>query len=137
MPPRVKCADSAWFRKNQSDRPGGAVMFRHGRGLGLPGSEARMNAATGLRGLLDRAHAALADGDAPAAERVARAVSALIRAERELAELEAAARTAAPEEDDEALHAEIRSRIACFVDADRAGAPAEVLERLAREAVAG
>jgi hypothetical protein len=137
MPPQMKCADSAGFRKNQFDRPGGAVMFRHGRALGSRGSETRMDAATGLRSLLNQAYAVLAEGDAPAAERVARAVSALIRAERDLAELEAAARAAAPEEDDEALRAEIRSRVARFVDADRAGAPAAVLERLARETFEG
>jgi len=95
-----------------------------------------MDCGTGLRRLLDDAHAALADGDAGMAEQRAKAVSALLRAERDLAEY-VAARAASAEDDDEALRAEIRSRIARFVDADRAGAPPEVLERLAREAFEG
>lgn len=95
-----------------------------------------MDGGTGLRRLLDGAHAALAAGDAGEAEHRAKAVSALLRAERDLAEYEAS-RAASPEDDDEALRAEIRSRIARFVDADRRGAPAEVLERLARETFEG
>jgi len=49
-----------------------------------------MDAGTGLRRLLDDAHAALAAGDASDAERRAKAASALLRAERDLAEYVAA-----------------------------------------------
>jgi hypothetical protein len=91
-----------------------------------------MDCGTGLRRLLDDAHAALAGGDAGEAEQRAKAVSALLRAERDLAEYMTAQGPSA-EEDDEALRAEIRSRIARFVEAERSGAPPEVLERLARE----
>ena len=41
-----------------------------------------MDVSKGLRALLDEAHGALAGGDAPDAERRAKAVSALVRAER-------------------------------------------------------
>lgn len=95
-----------------------------------------MDGGTGLRRLLDDAHTALAGGDASEAEHKAKAVSALLRAERDLAEY-MAAQAASPEDDDQAVRAEIRRRLARFVDADRAGAPAEVLERLARETFEG
>lgn len=67
------------------------------------------------------------------AERLAKAVTALARAARDVSEVEALARDQAPEEDEEALCAEIRSRIARFVGAAQAGDPDETLERLARE----
>jgi hypothetical protein len=89
-----------------------------------------MDRGTGLRRLLDDAHTALADGDAADAERRAKAVSALIRAESELTAYAAA--HAAPEEDEEAIRAEIRSRVARFVAAAQAGAPDDVLDRIGR-----
>lgn len=45
-----------------------------------------MAAGEALRALLDSAHEALLAGDAPDAERRARAVSAIVRAERDVAE---------------------------------------------------
>lgn len=104
--------------------------------LGLQHSEVEMECGMGLRRLLDEAHAALAGGQPGEAELRAKAVSALLRAERDLAEYTASHAMSA-EDDDEAVRAEIRGRIARFVDAERAGAPAEVLERLAREAFEG
>jgi hypothetical protein len=95
-----------------------------------------MDRGAGLRRLLDDAHAALAAGDAPDAERRAKAVSALVRAEGELAAY-LTAQAPSLEEDDEALRAEIRSRIARFVAAAQAGHPDAVLERLARETFEG
>jgi predicted glycoside hydrolase/deacetylase ChbG (UPF0249 family) len=89
-----------------------------------------MDRGAALRRLLDDAHAALADGDAADAERRAKAVSALIRAEGELTAY--VATHAAPEEDEEAIRAEIRNRVARFVEAAGAGAPDEVLERIGR-----
>ncbi|HWA00151.1 MAG TPA: hypothetical protein VG841_07525 [Caulobacterales bacterium] len=93
--------------------------------------------AASLKAMLAEAEAALAAGETEKAERSAKAVSALVKAARDVAELEQLARAEELEDDDEALRAEIRSRIARFVDADRRGAPAEVLEGLAREAFAG
>jgi len=89
-----------------------------------------MERGTGLRRLLDDAHAALETGDAADAERRAKAVSALIRAETELAAYASA--SAAPEEDEEAIRAEIRRRVARFIAAAEAGAPDDVLERIGR-----
>jgi len=92
-----------------------------------------MRVAEALRTLLDEAHVALGGGDPAEAERRAKAVSALVRAERELAEFAAAAATAVAEEDGERMRAELFSRLDRLADAARQGAPEEVLERLARE----
>lgn len=89
-----------------------------------------MQTESTLRRLLDAAHTALAGGEAGEAERQAKAVRALVRAEREVAEFLAASATAG-EDDEEAARAEIRRRIARFVEADQSGAPDEVLERIA------
>lgn len=86
--------------------------------------------AAALQALLQQAEAALQAGDAQTVERRARAVSALVRAQRDVAEF---ARALPPEEDEEALRAELRRRLALFVEADLADAPAEVLERIALE----
>ena len=83
-----------------------------------------------LCALLRTIRQALADGNAAEAERGARAVSAIVRAERDVAEFEAAARPA-PEEDAEIIRAELRSRFRRLAEAEHAGAPAEVLERIA------
>ena len=69
-----------------------------------------MDRGAGLRRLRDDAHAALAAGDAPDAKRRAKAVSALVRAECELAYV--SAQLASAEEDEGAVRAEIRSGIA-------------------------
>lgn len=90
-----------------------------------------MAAGEALRALLDSAHEALMAGDAQDAERRARAVSAIVRAERDVAEHLAAARAETPEEDAEAIRAELRSRFRRLREADDAGAPIEVLERIA------
>lgn len=64
-------------------------------------------------------------------ERQAKAVSALVRAKRDLDEYAAALQAGLTEQDEEELRAELRRRIARFVEADLSGAPDEVLERLA------
>lgn len=94
-----------------------------------------MNYGTALKRLLEDAHRALADGDALDAERRAKAVSALVKAEREVSEFIAAQ---APDAEDnaEALRAELLSRITRLIEADHAGAPDEVLERIATGAAA-
>jgi hypothetical protein len=92
--------------------------------------EAAMSAeaAAVLQAALSRARDTLLHGDPVEAERSAKALSALVKAEREVAEFFAAAQ---PEEDDEATRAELRRRLAAFVEADLAGAPDAVLERIA------
>ena len=86
--------------------------------------------AVALRQLMDEALDKLAGGEPAEAERCARAVSALVRAERDLAEFEAA-NADLMEDDDEARRAELRRRLTLFAEADRAGATPEVLERIA------
>ena len=89
-----------------------------------------MDVGKGLRTLLDEAHGALAGGDASDAERRAKAVSALVRAERDLADF-AAAEAANADTDEQAQRAELLGRITRLIEADHTGAPDEVLERLA------
>jgi type IV secretory pathway TrbF-like protein len=92
--------------------------------------------AASLRTMLDEAAAALNVGEAAEAERQAKAICALVRAERDVALFLAEQSALAPEHDDEELRAELRRRLARFVEAERAGAPDAVLERIAMEAVA-
>jgi hypothetical protein len=86
-----------------------------------------------MRTLLDAAGALLGRGEAGDAERQAKAVTALVRAERDVAEFTAIQDAHRAEHDDEALRAELRRRLALFAEADRADAPLEVLERIAVE----
>jgi hypothetical protein len=81
--------------------------------------------------MLSKAEAAIVVGDAQDVERHAKAVSALVRAERDVAEFAAAIDAHSPEEDEEARRAELRRRLVMFVEADFANAPPEVLERIA------
>lgn len=91
-----------------------------------------MDAAAALHELLAEAKSAFAGGEAQEVERRAKAISALVRAERDINEL-AATRAPTLEEDDEAVRAELRRRLDKFVEADLADAPPEVLERIIRE----
>jgi hypothetical protein len=77
-----------------------------------------------------------AGGQAVEAERRAMAVSALVRAERDLAELEAAPQPLSAEDDEDSRRAELRRRLARFVEAERSGAADAVLERFARSGFA-
>lgn len=86
--------------------------------------------ADALAAALEEAQRELAGGEALEAERRAKAVSALVRAARDAADLQAYARAQAPEEDEDALRAELRDRLARFIAAADAGAPDEVLERI-------
>ena len=87
--------------------------------------------AAALRSIIDAALAQLVAGEVAEAERSAKAVSALVRAERELAEIEATGAANKNDGDDEASGAELRRRLALYVGAARAGAVPEVLERIA------
>lgn len=90
-----------------------------------------MDMPSQLRALLEEAQLKLSDGDAADAERRAKAVSAIVRADRDVAELAVARNVPDAEDDEEALCAELRRRLALFVEADLADAPTEVLERIA------
>ena len=72
----------------------------------------------------------LAAGEPQEAERRAKAVSAFAKAIRDTVELAAYGRDQAPEDDAEALRAELRRRVARVIEADRAGADLETLERI-------
>ena len=89
--------------------------------------------AATLSAAIGDAQAALAAGDSSSAEAQARAISACAKAAREVAELTAAARAEAPEEDVETIRSEIRRRVARFVVAEQGGATLEELERIAAE----
>ncbi len=94
------------------------------------GAERLLATAEALVAALEEAQSALAGGEALEAERRAKAVSALVRAAKDAADLQAFARAQAPEEDEDALRAELRDRLARFAAAAAAGAPDEVLERI-------
>jgi len=89
------------------------------------------DAVTAMRKSLSEASQALTGGDAADAERRARAITALVRAERDVAEFATAA--TGLENDDEELCADLRRRLVEFAQADLADAPPEVLERIATE----
>ncbi|MEQ1619401.1 MAG: hypothetical protein ABL883_13780 [Terricaulis sp.] len=83
-----------------------------------------------LRAMLDEAASILNAGEAVEAERRAKAVVALVRAERDVAEFLADERANAPEQDEEQLRAELRRRIGRYVAAAAAGAPVDVLQQI-------
>jgi hypothetical protein len=75
--------------------------------------------------------------DVEDAERSAKTISAIAKAARDVNEVAELVRASAPQEDNvEDLRAELRRRLALYADADRVGAPAEVLERIAVEGAA-
>lgn len=90
-----------------------------------------MNTAGTLRALVAEAHQKLREGDAAEAERHAKAVSAIVRAERDVAEYVAASEAQQVEDDEEVLRAEFMERLHRLAAAERAGAPVDVLERIA------
>ena len=96
-----------------------------------------MSTAAAFRAFLDQAHVALNGDNAQDAERRAKAISALVRAERDVAEYLSELRAAHELDDEDALRAELHRRLALFADADRAGHPREVLARIAQTGVAG
>ncbi|MEZ5972996.1 MAG: hypothetical protein R3C31_14390 [Hyphomonadaceae bacterium] len=90
-----------------------------------------MSTATAFRTYLDAVHAVLNGGDALDAERVAKAISVLVRAERDVAEFMSEARSAGEHDESEAIRAELQRRLALLADADRAGSGGEVLAAIA------
>ena len=89
------------------------------------------DAVAALQKSLTEAGRALTGGDAADAERRARAITALVRAERDVAEFATAA--TGLENDDEELCADLLRRLVRYAEADRQDAPLEVLERIATE----
>jgi hypothetical protein len=93
--------------------------------------EPMTDAVAALQRSLLEASEALTGGDAADAERRAKAITALVRAERDVAEF--ATTASLSDDDNEHLCAELRGRLVAFAEADLAGAPSEVLERIATE----
>ncbi|MFZ2029319.1 MAG: hypothetical protein WAU68_03340 [Vitreimonas sp.] len=87
------------------------------------------DAVAALQKSLVEAGQALTGGDAADAERRAKAITALVRAERDVAELATASTNS--ESDDEELCDDLLRRLVCYAEADRQDAPPEVLERIA------
>ncbi|MBS0384560.1 MAG: hypothetical protein JSS00_04340 [Proteobacteria bacterium] len=92
------------------------------------------DAVTALQKSLVEAGQALVSGDAADAERRAKAITALVRAERDVAEFVSV--LSAVENDDEELCDELLRRLVRYAEANRHGAPPEVLERIATEGLA-
>lgn len=90
-----------------------------------------MTSTPAFRAYLEDAYAALKRGDAHESERRAKAVSALVRAERDVAEFLTEQRAASEYDDEAALRAELQRRLSLFAEADRAGEPPDVLARIA------
>lgn len=86
--------------------------------------------------MLEDAVDALKVGEAADAERRAKAISALVRANRDVAELVVQQRANAPEQDEEELRAELRRRLARYVEAARAGGGGEEFQPNRTEAPA-
>ena len=93
-------------------------------------------AVAALKRSLEEAQALLRNGETQEAERCAKAVSALVKAARDVADLDALARAQPPEDDEDALRATIMGRIRRLVEARDSGAPDDVLERIASEGAA-
>lgn len=87
--------------------------------------------AAALRTAIQGAHRALGAGDALNGERQAKAVSAIVKAERDIAGFLVEQHTAAWEDADEACRSELHRRLSRFVEAATSGAPDEVLAHIA------
>ncbi|MEZ5960192.1 MAG: hypothetical protein R3C30_07145 [Hyphomonadaceae bacterium] len=96
-----------------------------------------MTIATTFRAFLDQAHASLNESEAQESERCAKAVSALVRAERDVAEYLNELRAAADNDDYDTMRAELQRRLSIFADAARSGHSVEVLARIAATGAAG
>ncbi|MEQ1817349.1 MAG: hypothetical protein ABL871_01970 [Terricaulis sp.] len=95
-----------------------------------------MSTAAAFRSYLDAAHAALNGGEAVDCERLAKAISVLVRAERDVAGYLSELRTASENDDEDAVLAELRRRLDLFSAAVEAGHPDKVLADIAQTGVA-
>ena len=91
-----------------------------------------MDAAETLRDALRGALKSLTDGDTAEAERRAKAISALVKAEQELAAFEAATSARSEDQNDDAFLNELHSRLDRLARAELADAPGDIFERIAR-----
>jgi hypothetical protein len=94
------------------------------------GKELMTDAVATLQKSLVEAGQVLTNGEAVEAERRAKAITALVRAERDVAEFATIASVA---DDDEEFCADLRRRLVAYAQADLADAPPDVLERIATE----
>jgi len=131
MPLQQKTSKYQASLQNQSDRDGEPVEFGHGRELRFEERRPPMGSVAALRGFLDQALSDLAAGKAQESERLAKAVSALVRAERDVAEFEGEQLAATEKHDPDALRAELRRRLTLFAEAERAGRSNDELGRIA------
>ncbi|HRK64388.1 MAG TPA: hypothetical protein PLN53_08325 [Terricaulis sp.] len=95
------------------------------------GTKSLGDAVAALKQNLTEAEALLRNGETQEAERCAKAVSALVKAARDVADLEVLARAQPPEKDEEALRAEIMGRLRRLAAARDSGAPDDVLAAIA------
>lgn len=95
-----------------------------------------MNTAAAFRAYLDAAHTALNGGAAVDCERLAKAISLLVRAERDVAEYLSECRTVSENDDEEAIRAELQRRLDLFAAAVEAGHSDEALAQIAETGVA-
>ncbi len=100
------------------------------------GTKSLSEAVAALKQNLAEAEALLRNGETQEAERCAKAISALVKAARDVADLEALARAQPPEEDEDALREEIMGRLRRLAAAMDSGAPDDVLEAIASEGAA-
>ena len=95
-----------------------------------------MSTAAAFRSYLDAAHAALNGGDAVDCERLAKAISMLVRAERDVSEHLTALQTVNERHDEDALRTELLRRLSLFANAAAAGADDAALAAIASTGVA-
>lgn len=100
------------------------------------GTKSLSEAVAALKQNLAEAEALLRNGETQEAERCAKAISALVKAARDVADLEALARAQPPEEDEDALREEIMGRLRRLAAAMDSGAPDDVLAAIASEGAA-
>lgn len=95
-----------------------------------------MSTAAAFRRYLDAAHTALNGGEAVDCERLAKAISVLVRAERDVAEYLTELQTADERHNEDALRTELLRRLSLFADAAAAGGDDEALAAIASAGVA-
>ncbi len=91
-----------------------------------------MSTAAAFRSYLDAAHKALNGGEAVDCERLAKAISVLVRAERDVAEYLTELQTADERYDEDALRAELLRRLRLFAEAAASGSSDGELAAIAR-----
>ena len=111
------------------------LEFRHVRDEGFHERGPVVSTAAAFRNYLDAAHAALNGGEAADCERLAKAISVLVRAERDVAEYMSELRTASENDDEDAVLAELQRRLDLFAAAVEAGHSDDTLASIAQTGV--